>query len=92
LIVTTDALPNQMNLSNLRVEATRSSETSVPKISTQNHILKYGILYSHRSENLKSYIVYILRKAQLNSLLSRQGSKVKVVLFQKLTLLNREEI
>jgi hypothetical protein len=37
------------------MEATRSSETSVNKISTRRHIPEDGILHSHRRENLKSY-------------------------------------
>jgi hypothetical protein len=38
------------------MEAIRSSETSVNTRSTRRHILEYGILHSHRRENLKSYI------------------------------------
>jgi hypothetical protein len=39
----------------LKMEAIRSSETSVNKISTRRHIPEDGILHSHRHENLKSY-------------------------------------
>jgi hypothetical protein len=39
----------------LTMEAIRSSETSVNKISTQRHIPEDGILHSHRRENLKSH-------------------------------------
>jgi hypothetical protein len=46
--------------STLKMEAIRSSETSVNKIPTRRHIPEDGILHSHRRENLKSHI-------QLNS-------------------------
>jgi hypothetical protein len=34
----------------------RASETSVLTRATRRHIQDYGILHSHRRENLKSYI------------------------------------
>jgi hypothetical protein len=37
------------------MEAIYSSETSVHTRSTKPHIPEYGILHSHRRENLKSY-------------------------------------
>jgi hypothetical protein len=40
----------------LKLETTRSSETSVHTRSKWRHIPEDGILYSHRRENLKSYI------------------------------------
>jgi hypothetical protein len=40
----------------LNMEAIRSSETSVNKISTRHNIPGDGILHSHCRENLKSYI------------------------------------
>jgi hypothetical protein len=40
----------------LKMEVTCSSETSVYNKLTRRHIPKDGILYSHRCENLKSYI------------------------------------
>jgi hypothetical protein len=42
----------------LKMEAIRSSETSVHTRSTRRHIPEGGILYSHRRENLKSYIIF----------------------------------
>jgi hypothetical protein len=39
----------------LKMEAIRSSETSVHTRSTRRHIPEDGILHSHRRENLKSY-------------------------------------
>jgi hypothetical protein len=38
-----------------RLEAERSSETSVHKRSARRHIPEDGILHNHRCENLKSY-------------------------------------
>jgi hypothetical protein len=43
------------------MKAIRSSETSVNKISTRRHIPEDGILHSHRRENLKSYILDLVR-------------------------------
>jgi hypothetical protein len=40
----------------LKMEAIRSSETSVNTISTRHHIPEDCFLHSHRRENLKSYI------------------------------------
>jgi hypothetical protein len=42
--------------STLKIEATRSSETSVYNKPTRRHIQEYGFLHSHRRENLKSYV------------------------------------
>jgi hypothetical protein len=41
--------------STVKMEAIRSSETSVHTRSTRRHIPGDGILHSHRRENLKSY-------------------------------------
>jgi hypothetical protein len=43
-------------LATLMIEEIHSSESSVPTRATHRHIPKYGILHSHRYENLKSYI------------------------------------
>jgi hypothetical protein len=46
------------DFSTLKMEAIRSSETSIQStISTQRHTPEDGILHSHRRENLKSYIL-----------------------------------
>jgi hypothetical protein len=55
--------------STLKLEATRSSETSVNPGSTQHHIPEDDIRHSHRCENLRSYMGniiqgYILIQAQ----------------------------
>jgi hypothetical protein len=44
--------------STLKMEAVRSSETSVNTISTRGHTLEDCFLHSHRRENLKFYIHY----------------------------------
>jgi hypothetical protein len=44
----------------LKMEAIRFSETSVHTRSTGCRIPEDGILYSHRRENLKSYIIFNL--------------------------------
>jgi hypothetical protein len=43
--------------STLKMEAIRSSETSVNTLSTRRHIPEDCILHSHRRDNLKSYII-----------------------------------
>jgi hypothetical protein len=45
------------DFSTLKMEAIRSSETSVNRGSTQRHTPEDDILHSHRCENLKSYII-----------------------------------
>jgi hypothetical protein len=44
------------DFSTLKMEAIRSSETSVNPGSTQHHIPEYDVLHSRRCENLKSYM------------------------------------
>jgi hypothetical protein len=44
------------NFSTMKMEALRSSETLVHRISTRRHIPEDGNPHSHRRENLKSYI------------------------------------
>jgi hypothetical protein len=46
------------------MEAIRSPETSVNKISTWRHIPEDGILHSHRRENLKSHIYVCLPESR----------------------------
>jgi hypothetical protein len=55
LLVTANVLSSHI-LSTLMMEAIRSSETSVLTRATWRRIPNDGILYSHRRENLKSYI------------------------------------
>jgi hypothetical protein len=57
------------DFSTLKVEATRSSETSVHTRSTRRHIPEDGILHSHRYENFKSYsvILYIKHRVQFEA-------------------------
>jgi hypothetical protein len=58
LLVTANALPSSPILVNLMMEALPSSETSVLTGVRRRNIPEDGILHSHRSENLKSYILY----------------------------------
>jgi hypothetical protein len=48
------------NFSTLKMEAIRSSETSVNTRSTRRHIPEDGILHSHRRENLKNFTYFLL--------------------------------
>jgi hypothetical protein len=56
LLVTAN-VPTSMILVTLMMEALGTSKTSVLIRATQRNIPEYGILNSHRRENLKSYIV-----------------------------------
>jgi hypothetical protein len=56
LLVTGNIVPSTPILVTLRVETIRSTETSVLTRATRRNIPEYGILHSHRRENLKSYI------------------------------------
>jgi hypothetical protein len=46
------------DFSTLKMEAIRSSKTSIHTRSTRRHITEDGILHSHRREKLKSYIYH----------------------------------
>jgi hypothetical protein len=54
LLVTANVVPSSPILVTLKMEAIRSSETSLLITSTCCNIPVYGILHSHRRENLKS--------------------------------------
>jgi hypothetical protein len=56
LLVTVNVIPSSPILITLMMEAKRSSKTSVSTSTTRRNIPEYGILDSHRRENLKSYI------------------------------------
>jgi hypothetical protein len=56
LLVTAEVVPSSPILFTLMIEAIRSSETSILKRNTLHQTPEDGILYSHRRENLKSYI------------------------------------
>jgi hypothetical protein len=56
LLVIAYFLPSSLILSILVMEAIRSSKTSALTRSRQRHFPEYGILHSHRRENLKSCI------------------------------------
>jgi hypothetical protein len=58
VVAPTHAGSSLADFSTLKMEATRSSETSVQFTrATRRHIPEDGILHSHRCENLKSYII-----------------------------------
>jgi hypothetical protein len=54
------------DFSTLKMEAIRSSETSVHTRSTRIHIPEDGILHSHRRENLRSYLYILFQAVQID--------------------------
>jgi hypothetical protein len=61
------------DFSTLKMEAIRSSETSVHTRLKWRHIPEDGILHSHCRENLKSYIIfYVIEPCKLTEIVSKQ--------------------
>jgi hypothetical protein len=56
LVVTVNFVPDSLILSAVRMEAIRSSQTSIITTATRRDIPEDSILHSHRCENFKSYI------------------------------------
>jgi hypothetical protein len=59
LLVTAKVVPSSLILFALMKKAIRFSETSDLTRAAHLNIPEYGILHSHRRENLKSYIALI---------------------------------
>jgi hypothetical protein len=59
-LVRANVVPSSQILVTLTMEALSSSETSVLTRTTWRNIPKDGILHSHRRENLKSYVKWII--------------------------------
>jgi hypothetical protein len=63
LLVTANDVPSSPSLTRM-MEAIRSSETSVLSRATRRNIPEYGIVHSHRLENLKPLILQIFLYVQ----------------------------
>jgi hypothetical protein len=64
-LIVVNAVSSSRILSILKMEAARSSETSVLTRFTRRHISEYGVLHSRRRENLKSYIEIVLNSIKI---------------------------
>jgi hypothetical protein len=76
------AISSDADFSTLKMEAIRSSKTSVQTRPTGGHIPEDDILHSHRSENVKSYIngkyfMELCKKMVAAPVLNSQGAVFK---------------
>jgi hypothetical protein len=62
---------SELILSTLMMESILSSETSSVTIAKRRRIPEYGILHSHRSENLKYYNIFVKNSVFWNVALVR---------------------
>jgi hypothetical protein len=79
-------VPRSRIFSNLKMEATRSSETSVHTRSTRRHIPENGILQSHRCENIKSYINTVCSQNHMKQIYCEKNAKYFYLILEHLVL------
>jgi hypothetical protein len=70
--ITANVVSSSAILVSLMMKKKRCSETSVVTRATRRHIPEDGILHSHRSENLKSYIIFRYVKPNVKSNVTRR--------------------
>jgi hypothetical protein len=74
LLVTANVAPSSPIFVTLTMVEIRSSETSVPTRATRRNISEDVILHSHRRENLKSYILYLVLVSPIIAIFPAQSN------------------